>query len=70
MWSRATTWIVWWGGKFASLNVFNYPPNKLFFQWQRIALARAFMRANEPDVDLLLFDEPVRVHFSDYFFNP
>jgi len=27
-------------------------------EWQRIALARAFMRANEPDVDLLLFDEP------------
>ncbi|KIK08482.1 hypothetical protein K443DRAFT_672501 [Laccaria amethystina LaAM-08-1] len=27
-------------------------------EWQRIALARAFMRANEPNVDLLLFDEP------------
>ncbi|TFK73008.1 P-loop containing nucleoside triphosphate hydrolase protein [Pluteus cervinus] len=27
-------------------------------EWQRIALARAFMRANEPDVDLLVFDEP------------
>ncbi|KAF8974685.1 P-loop containing nucleoside triphosphate hydrolase protein [Flammula alnicola] len=27
-------------------------------EWQRIALARAFMRANEPGVDLLLFDEP------------
>ncbi|KAF8165071.1 P-loop containing nucleoside triphosphate hydrolase protein [Crassisporium funariophilum] len=27
-------------------------------EWQRIALARAFMRANEPEVDLLLFDEP------------
>jgi ABC-type transport system involved in cytochrome bd biosynthesis fused ATPase/permease subunit len=28
-------------------------------EWQRIALARAFMRANEPEVDLLVFDEPV-----------
>ncbi|KAF9569405.1 P-loop containing nucleoside triphosphate hydrolase protein [Agrocybe pediades] len=27
-------------------------------EWQRIALARAFMRAREPGVDLLLFDEP------------
>ncbi|KDR78510.1 hypothetical protein GALMADRAFT_1364675 [Galerina marginata CBS 339.88] len=27
-------------------------------EWQRIALARAFMRANEPGVNLLLFDEP------------
>lgn len=27
-------------------------------EWQRIALARAFMRANEPGVDMLLFDEP------------
>lgn len=27
-------------------------------EWQRIALARAFMRANEPEVDLLVFDEP------------
>ncbi|TFY77849.1 hypothetical protein EWM64_g6162 [Hericium alpestre] len=27
-------------------------------EWQRIALARAFMRANRPEVDLLLFDEP------------
>jgi len=27
-------------------------------EWQRIALARAFMRATEPGVDLLLFDEP------------
>ncbi|KAJ3506782.1 hypothetical protein NLJ89_g6676 [Agrocybe chaxingu] len=27
-------------------------------EWQRIALARAFMRANEPGVDFLLFDEP------------
>ncbi|EIM85550.1 P-loop containing nucleoside triphosphate hydrolase protein [Stereum hirsutum FP-91666 SS1] len=26
--------------------------------WQRIALARAFMRAHRPEVDLLLFDEP------------
>ncbi|ESK93720.1 xenobiotic-transporting atpase [Moniliophthora roreri MCA 2997] len=27
-------------------------------EWQRLALARAFMRANNPDVDLLVFDEP------------
>ncbi|TFK43264.1 P-loop containing nucleoside triphosphate hydrolase protein [Crucibulum laeve] len=27
-------------------------------EWQRIAIARAFMRATEPEVDLLLFDEP------------
>ncbi|KAG6919275.1 hypothetical protein DXG01_007407 [Tephrocybe rancida] len=27
-------------------------------EWQRIAIARAFMRANQPEVDLLLFDEP------------
>ncbi|THH13893.1 hypothetical protein EW146_g6379 [Bondarzewia mesenterica] len=27
-------------------------------EWQRIALARAFMRADRPEVDLLLFDEP------------
>ncbi|KAG2013349.1 ATP-binding cassette transporter [Coprinopsis cinerea AmutBmut pab1-1] len=27
-------------------------------EWQRIALARAFMRANEPEVELLVFDEP------------
>ncbi|KAK7060212.1 hypothetical protein VNI00_000977 [Paramarasmius palmivorus] len=27
-------------------------------EWQRIALARAFMRANNPNVDLLVFDEP------------
>lgn len=27
-------------------------------EWQRIALARAFMRASQPQVDLLLFDEP------------
>ena len=30
------------------------------FQWQRIALARAFMRAHQPEVHFLLFDEPVR----------
>ena len=29
-------------------------------QWQRIALARAFMRAHQPEVHFLLFDEPVR----------
>ncbi|KAG6903308.1 hypothetical protein C0995_013061 [Termitomyces sp. Mi166 len=27
-------------------------------EWQRIAIARALMRANQPEVDLLLFDEP------------
>ncbi|EKM80420.1 hypothetical protein AGABI1DRAFT_106604 [Agaricus bisporus var. burnettii JB137-S8] len=27
-------------------------------EWQRIAIARAFMRATEPHVDLLVFDEP------------
>ncbi|KAI0032030.1 P-loop containing nucleoside triphosphate hydrolase protein [Vararia minispora EC-137] len=27
-------------------------------EWQRIALARAFMRANRPEIDLLVFDEP------------
>ncbi|KAF7313550.1 ABC transporter domain-containing protein [Mycena chlorophos] len=27
-------------------------------EWQRLSLARAFMRASEPQVDLLLFDEP------------
>ncbi len=30
-------------------------------QWQRIALARAFMRAHRPEVHFLLFDEPVRL---------
>lgn len=33
------------------------------FQWQRIALARAFMRAHQPEVHFLLFDEPVRPSF-------
>lgn len=27
-------------------------------EWQRIALARAFMRASEPGIDMFLFDEP------------
>lgn len=27
-------------------------------EWQRIAIARAFARASEPDVDLMIFDEP------------
>ncbi|KAJ7162540.1 P-loop containing nucleoside triphosphate hydrolase protein [Mycena crocata] len=27
-------------------------------EWQRLSIARAFMRAHEPQVDLLLFDEP------------
>lgn len=29
-------------------------------QWQRIAISRAFMRAHRPEVELLVFDEPVR----------
>lgn len=28
-------------------------------EWQRIAISRAFMRANQPDVGLIVFDEPV-----------
>jgi len=27
-------------------------------EWQRIAISRAFMKAAEPEIDLLLFDEP------------
>jgi len=27
-------------------------------EWQRLAISRAFMRADQPEVDLLLFDEP------------
>jgi len=27
-------------------------------EWQRIAISRAFMRADRPEVDLLVFDEP------------
>ncbi|CAK5275788.1 unnamed protein product [Mycena citricolor] len=27
-------------------------------EWQRLSIARAFMRASEPQVDLMLFDEP------------
>jgi len=27
-------------------------------EWQRIAISRAFMRAEQPEVDLLVFDEP------------
>ncbi|KAJ4492865.1 P-loop containing nucleoside triphosphate hydrolase protein [Lentinula edodes] len=27
-------------------------------EWQRIAIARAFMRASDPNIDLLVFDEP------------
>lgn len=37
-------------------------------QWQRIAIARAFMRANQPEVDLLLFDEPVCILTAYNFF--
>jgi ABC-type multidrug transport system fused ATPase/permease subunit len=35
------------------------PETNGFLQWQRIALARAFMRASEPGIDMFLFDEPV-----------
>lgn len=28
-------------------------------EWQRIAISRAFMRADRPDVGLIVFDEPV-----------
>ncbi|EAU84325.2 hypothetical protein CC1G_01321 [Coprinopsis cinerea okayama7 len=38
-------------------------------EWQRIALARAFMRANEPEVELLVFDEPVRCFDSSHRSN-
>jgi ABC-type sugar transport system ATPase subunit len=31
------------------------------FQWQRVAISRAFMRAHRPEVDLMVFDEPVRL---------
>ncbi|PFH52604.1 hypothetical protein AMATHDRAFT_74081 [Amanita thiersii Skay4041] len=27
-------------------------------EWQRVAIARAFMRVSEPDVELMVFDEP------------
>lgn len=36
--------------------------NLILRQWQRIAISRAFMRADRPEVDLLLFDEPVSVY--------
>jgi len=29
-----------------------------YLAWQRIAISRAFMRAEQPEVDLLVFDEP------------
>ena len=35
--------------------------NWILRQWQRIAISRAFMRADRPEVDLLLFDEPASV---------
>ena len=39
-------------------------------QWQRIALARAFMRAYQPEVHFLLFDEPVRLCTSPFRSSP
>jgi ABC-type multidrug transport system fused ATPase/permease subunit len=33
-------------------------------EWQRIAISRAFMRAHRPEVDLLVFDEPVSASFA------
>jgi hypothetical protein len=39
-------------------------------QWQRIALARAFMRADRRQVHFLLFDEPVRPTRSLTEFGP
>ncbi|KAI0774358.1 P-loop containing nucleoside triphosphate hydrolase protein [Fomes fomentarius] len=32
-------------------------------EWQRIAISRAFMRAQRSEVELLVFDEPVRTSF-------
>ena len=37
-------------------------------QWQRIAIARAFMRASQPEVDLLLFDEAVCLFSFLYYY--
>ncbi|KAF5370032.1 hypothetical protein D9758_001346 [Tetrapyrgos nigripes] len=41
-------------------------------EWQRIAIARAFMRAKHPDTDLLVFDEPTSsldAHAQNQIFN-
>ncbi|KAL0949137.1 hypothetical protein HGRIS_009220 [Hohenbuehelia grisea] len=41
-------------------------------EWQRIAVARAFMRARQPEIDLLLFDEPTSsldAHAQNHVFN-
>ncbi|KAJ8523018.1 hypothetical protein ONZ45_g505 [Pleurotus djamor] len=41
-------------------------------EWQRIAVARAFMRAKQSDIDLLLFDEPTSsldAHAQNHVFN-
>ena len=47
-------------GTFTALTLFIASLHDRATQWQRIALARAFMRAHQPDVHFLLFDEPVR----------
>ena len=40
--------------------LYQFDNGRVRFQWQRIALARAFMRAHQREVHFLLFDEPVR----------
>ncbi|KAL1944227.1 hypothetical protein VTO73DRAFT_3412 [Trametes versicolor] len=41
-------------------------------EWQRIAISRAFMRAQRPEVELLVFDEPTSsldAHAQKHFFD-
>lgn len=45
-------------GAFNSESLFSQRQGLSGGEWQRIALARAFMRADEPEVDLMVFDEP------------
>jgi ABC-type multidrug transport system fused ATPase/permease subunit len=42
-----------------SIRYHEHSTDSILRQWQRIAISRAFMRADRPEVDLLLFDEPV-----------